>query len=232
MGNGSAEAAVGAILAGGLGRRIGGAKPTMQLAGRPLLDHALDAVRATGLEPLVVAKPDTPLPELGCRVLREPQQPVHPLCGLVAALRGLGGRPLVAVACDMPFLDSGLLAWLAAATEPLVLTETSDRLQPFPGRYDASLLPHLEAAMVAAEALHTCLAGLSPRRIRDEELAHFGSVERLAFNVNTPADLDRAERMLREPGAGAESNDAARASEVPAPRHRRQTPRPDSRSKG
>jgi molybdopterin-guanine dinucleotide biosynthesis protein A len=193
------QAAVGAILAGGLGRRLGGAKPTTELDGRPLLEHALAAVRAADLEPLVVAKPRTRLPPLGCRVLREPEQPVHPACGIAAALREYGDRPLVAVACDMPFLDPGLLAWLAAAPEPLVLPELEGRLQPFPGRYDASLLRPLEKALVDEEPLRTALARLNPRRVEGEQLARFGPPERLVFNVNTPADLRRASPAASPP---------------------------------
>jgi molybdopterin-guanine dinucleotide biosynthesis protein A len=194
------QAAVGAILAGGRGRRIGGAKPTVELAGRPLLEHALAAVRGARLEPIVIAKPDTELPVLDCEIVLEPQQPMHPACGIVTALRRCAGRPLVAVACDMPFLVPSLLAWLAATSESLVLPESGGSLQPFPGRYDASLLGRLERAMVSGEPLRDCLAALGARRIGPAELARFGSVDRLAFNVNTPAELEQAERMLSEQG--------------------------------
>jgi len=132
-------------------------------------------------------------------VLREPEQPVHPACGIAAALRECGGRPLVAVACDMPFVDPGLLAWLAAAPEPLVLPELEGRLQPFPGRYDASLLPPLEKALVDEGPLRPALSKLNPRRVGAEQLARFGSPERLLFNVNTPADLRRASRPASRP---------------------------------
>jgi molybdenum cofactor guanylyltransferase len=199
MGSDPSEAALGVILAGGLGRRIGGAKPTVELDGRPLLDHALAAVRTAGLEPLVVAKPQTRLPRLECRILREPQWPLHPACGVVAALRDSGGRPLVAVACDMPFLDPGLLAWLARSPDPLVLPELDGSLQPFPGRYDASVLGPLEKAVAAGRPLRQTLGQLSPRRLRGDELAAFGSPQRLLFNVNTAADLRAAGRAASPP---------------------------------
>jgi molybdopterin-guanine dinucleotide biosynthesis protein A len=54
--------ALGAVLAGGRGRRIGGAKPTADLAGRPLISYPLAALAAAGIEAFVVAKPDTELP--------------------------------------------------------------------------------------------------------------------------------------------------------------------------
>jgi molybdopterin-guanine dinucleotide biosynthesis protein A len=198
---------VGAILAGGLGRRIGGAKATVELGGRPLLDYALASVRAAALEPLVVAKPGTRLPPLECRVLREPEQPVHPACGIVAALRDSGGRPLVAVGCDMPFLDPGLLAWLGARPEPLVLPELDGKLQPFPGRYDSSLLRPLERALAEEQPLRRTLEALNPHRVGVDQLARFGEPERLIFNVNTPADLERASPGASPPRSAPRAGD-------------------------
>jgi molybdopterin-guanine dinucleotide biosynthesis protein A len=197
MGSDAPGAVVGAILAGGLGRRIGGGKPTVELEGRALLDHALAAVQSAGLEPLVVAKPGTRLPPVACRILREPKQPVHPACGIVAALRESGGRPLVATACDMPFLDPGLLAWLGARPDPFVLPELDGKLQPFPGRYDASLLRPLEEALAKEQPLGRTLESLNPRRVGAQQLAKFGRPERLLFNVNTPADLRQAIRSAQ-----------------------------------
>jgi molybdopterin-guanine dinucleotide biosynthesis protein A len=198
---------VGAILAGGLGRRIGGSKATVELDGRPLLDYALAAVRVAALEPLVVAKPGTRLPPLQCRVLREPEQPVHPACGIVAALRDSGDRPLVAVACDMPFLDPGLLAWLGERPEPLVLAELDGDLQPFPGRYDSSLLRPLGRALAEEQPLRRTLETLNPRRVGADQLSSFGPPERLLFNVNTPADLQRASPAASPPRSAPRASD-------------------------
>jgi len=198
MAEGRAEsgAPVGAVLAGGRGSRIGGAKAIAELAGRPLVSYPVAALEAAGLEPVVVAKPDSELPPLACRTIREPAQPRHPARGLLAALRYAGQRPLVAVGCDMPFLSPVLLAWLASADDPLVVPALDGHPQPFPGRYAGSLLPALEAAVDDGRALRATLDSASPRLIAEPELARFGDPERLCFNVNTPADLRRAERLL------------------------------------
>jgi len=189
------EPPLGAVLAGGRGSRIGGAKATAELAGRPLVSYPVAALEAVGLEAVVVAKPDSELPPLGCRTIREPQRPRHPLCGIVAALRDAGGRPVIAVGCDMPFAGP-LLAALAAARGPLVVASAGERLQPLPGRYDAALLPALEAALQDERALRATLESLGPRTIAGAELARLGDPRRLCFNVNTAADQAQAERML------------------------------------
>ena len=53
---------IGAVLAGGASRRMGEPKALVELAGRPLIAHAVSAVADAGLEPVIVAKPDSPVP--------------------------------------------------------------------------------------------------------------------------------------------------------------------------
>jgi molybdopterin-guanine dinucleotide biosynthesis protein A len=196
----SESAAVGAVLAGGLGTRIGGGKPGLHLAGRPLISFPLAAIEEAGLRPLVIAKRDSPLPPLEVDVVLEPDQPRHPLCGIVAALREAAGRPVVAVACDMPFASPALLAWLASAQEPLVVTAPDGAAQPLLARYDSSLLPALEDALERGQPLRETVGALRPHLLGTGELARFGDPRRLCFNVNTPADLATAERMLQPAG--------------------------------
>jgi molybdopterin-guanine dinucleotide biosynthesis protein A len=184
------------VLAGGSGSRVGGAKATLGLGGRPLIDHPLEAAEAAGLQPIVVAKRDSPLPPLSARIIEEPQRPLHPLCGIVTALRYAAGRPVVALACDMPLAPGALLAWLASTPEPLVVPAPGGELQPLLARYEASLLPTLEAALSAEAPMQETVEALSPRLVLDAELARFGDPERLFFNVNTREDLDEAQCLL------------------------------------
>jgi molybdopterin-guanine dinucleotide biosynthesis protein A len=188
--------AVGAVLAGGRGSRLGGAKALVELAGHPMIDHPLAAVEAAGLEAVVVSKRSSKLPPLGVPVLREPDRPRHPLSGIVAALRHVGGRPLVAIGCDMPFVSAALLAWLASAPEPLVVPSLGGEPQPLPARFDDALLPPLEDALASAAPLRRTVESLQPRLVAEDELARFGDPRRLCFNVNTPEDLETAERLL------------------------------------
>jgi molybdenum cofactor guanylyltransferase len=188
--------AIGAVIAGGRGSRIGGEKAVVELGGRPLISYPLEAVEAAGLEPLVVAKADSELPPLGCTVIREDREPRHPLCGILAALEFCGARPLVAVGCDMPFLRPPLLAWLAASPEPLVAPGLDGRPLPFPGRYHRELRKALERALAEQRSMGQALAALSPRLLTARELAVFGDPDRLCFNVNTSEDLARAEALL------------------------------------
>jgi molybdopterin-guanine dinucleotide biosynthesis protein A len=200
---------LGAVLAGGRGSRLGGDKAAAKLNGRPLYSYPLSAIEAAGLDAVVCTKPGgTPLSSRGSfvvnsrtkeprddlSVLEEPPEPRHPLCGIVAAL-GLG-RPVVAVACDLPFVAPGLIELLAQAPEPLVVPTLGGRPQPLLARYEPSLLPQLAGALEREEPLTRTVESLRPRLLGEDELARFGDPRRLLFNVNDRDDLRQAEALL------------------------------------
>ena len=206
-----------AVLAGGRGSRLGGAKATADLGGRPLIAHVLHAALATGLPVFVVAKHNTPLPVLDVEILHEPDEPHHPLTGVVAALRALTAdapeEALLALSCDTPFLTAELLGALANVNTnttsstiggAVALGASEATLHPLPVKLPRSALPQLERALAAQAALRATIAGLQPRLITTAELARYGDPERLLLNVNDPAGLDRA-RSLLSPGPAARS---------------------------
>jgi len=117
-------------------------------------------------------------------VWHEPDEPVHSLLGIVTALERADG-PVVAVACDQPFVTPALLARLATGPEAAV--RVGDRLEPLPARYEPAALPALRAALANEASLRAALAQLEPVAIVREahEIA----------SVNTPEELAAAEKL-------------------------------------
>lgn len=187
------------MLAGGAGSRLGGGKATLPLGGRPLIAYPIAAARAGGLEPVVVAKADTELPPLDCRLIVEPDGPRHPLAGIVAALEQMAD-PLVVVPCDAPFLTGELLARLACErSAPALAVEAAGRLHPLVGRYTPATLPALRAALERGGSARDAFAAAGGVPLAGCELAGLGDPERLLDNVNTAEDLATAKRKLRAP---------------------------------
>ena len=191
---------VGAVLAGGLSSRMGSAKTLVELAGRPLVARIVATVGSAGLEPIVVAKPDSPLPKLDCRVLSEPSEPRHPLTGLVAALQASAGRGVVAIGGDMPLVPAQFLTWLAQLEEEVAVCEVGGRLEPLLGRYSPLACDALIEARDASAPLREAVAALDPFVVSEEKIARFGDPRRIVFNVNSPEDLAEAERLLNRTG--------------------------------
>ncbi|MEJ7875306.1 MAG: NTP transferase domain-containing protein [Solirubrobacterales bacterium] len=181
--------ALGAVLAGGAAARLGGAKATAELAGRPLIAYSLEALGGAGLELVVVAKRDSLLPALEIPVVVEPDEPRHPLTGVVAALRHADGRPALVCACDTPFITLAALETLAASG-CTTIGRTADRLHPLLALYMPDTLAPLERALASNDSATLAAQGLGP--------AYLDISEGEAFNVNTPEDLARAETMLTQ----------------------------------
>lgn len=192
---GEGPARLAAILAGGAGVRMGEPKATVELAGRPLIAYPIAAARAAGLAPFVVAKEESALPELDCPVLREPDEPRHPLTGIVAALEH-AGTPIVVLPCDAPLIPPDLLAVLASTRSPLAMPE-DPRPQPLIARYATSLLDRLRSARDASVPLTELAERLGGLRLGDSRLRLIGDPDLMFANANEPADLGRIEEVLR-----------------------------------
>ena len=175
---------------------MGEPKAMVELGGRPMVARVVAAVGSAGLEPIVVAKPDSPLPRLDCRVLSEPSEPQHPLTGILAALRASAGRGVVTIACDMPLVPAKLLTWISHLEEEIAVCEVGGRIEPLLGRYSPSLADKLEQALEAGAAMRDAVAELNPYLIREQSLSRFADPERIVFNVNSPEDVATAEDLL------------------------------------
>jgi len=185
-----------AILAGGASSRMGEPKAAIELLGRPLIGHAIDATRQAGLEPLVVAKRDTGLPAIDCALLLEPGEPLHPAVGVIAALERVGG-PVVVLPCDAPLVPPALIAELAGRPVDFLMP-VHPREQPLIARYAPALLPRLREGVDAGDSMHAIAADLGGERMGADELATFGDPERMFINANDPAEIERLRTELSE----------------------------------
>jgi molybdenum cofactor guanylyltransferase len=210
-----------AVLAGGLGSRMGTSKPSAELAGRPLVSYPLAAAAQAGLQAVVVAKRDSELPALGAPVVLEPDVPRHPLCGVLAALRHAEGlappgaqsageaRGVLTVGCDMPFLSGALLAWIAQLGQAAA-AKLDGRMQPLPALYPPGAAPAVMRALRKGDSLRATLELLGAREIAEHELRRFGDPRRMLFSVDDARDLRAAETWAAEQRFRAAGGPAAR----------------------
>lgn len=207
-----ALSAVGAVLAGGAGRRFGSALPPggkgfLMLHGQPLVDHAARFLARQNTGPVVVNL-NPPHPPLAA------DRPVAadgayagcgPLAGLLTVLEWAAAhcpaRPWVlTVAVDTPVLPTDLLARLAPAAAPVqaAIAAAPGRLHPTIGLWRSTLRVPLAAAL-----------GQGTRALRDwlaliEHQVVVWPAPGLFANINTPDDLAAAERQAQSTGATRE----------------------------
>lgn len=125
------------VLAGGRSSRFGRDKLMEPIDGRPLLHHAIEAVRPLASEVVVVAAPDS-VPDVppGVRVIHDRVAFEGPLAGLSAALGAVTTPVVLVVAGDMPDLVPGVVgALLRVVDTPAVeaaILEDARRPRPLP----------------------------------------------------------------------------------------------------
>lgn len=189
----------GLVLAGGMGRRMGGVdKALLPLHGRPLLAHVVERLRPQVSELLVNANGDPArFPGFGDRVIADVigDHP-GPLAGLHAGLVQAKHPWVLSVPCDSPRLPLDLGARLAqavhASNAELAVARSGGRVHPVFCLVSAAL----------AEPLRDYLEGGGRAVLKWIETRCFVVVEfddADAFtNVNTPEDLARLDADARD----------------------------------
>jgi molybdenum cofactor guanylyltransferase len=168
---------IGVVLAGGAGTRMGGGKPARLFRGRPLIAYPLAALEAACESVAVVAKADSELPPLGgAQRWDEPDEPRHPLTGIVHALERAGEDVLVCAA-DMPYVTAAACRGLIEAR---AIAEADGVLQPVLGVYRHEWLDALREEPDGAPLTRT-VESLRPARLTLPAL--------VAQSIDTPEDL-------------------------------------------
>ena len=185
---------VGAILAGGGGRRIGGDKAIVELNGRPLISYPLEAVRQALGQVAILAKADTKLPYVsGVTVWIEPEPRRHPLVGITQALALADGRPVVVCGADLPFVTPRLVRRLAKANPgraPAVVACAQGAMQPLLGCYQRRALESLRrATQDGGRPVRDSIEALDPMLLEVDDPDEL-------FDVDSPDDLLQAAAML------------------------------------
>ena len=191
---------IGAVLAGGSGSRIGGAKATAPLDGQALISYPLAAALGALGSVAVVAKDGVELPQLDERVELwiEPDEPRHPVVGVIEALRRAEGRAVLIIACDLPLLTSEVVALIASADAEgsvAVLASAAGRPQPLLARYEPAALELLLGFDTDGPMTEQVMA-LMPTLIEVPAEA--------SFNVNDLEQLKEVSRRLRSSSEQAE----------------------------
>lgn len=189
---------LGLVLAGGQSRRMGRDKARLAAAGG---DRTLAAWAA---ERLAAACPEVALADrergLVPGLPSLPDGPGRgPAAGLLGAAIAFPGRPLLALACDLPRVPAGLLNELARPGFDLpgfdlIIPRWAGGVEPLCALYGPAALAALAARVARGFlALHDLATepGLAVHYLEGEALARFGDPAEVFLNLNTPEDWER-----------------------------------------
>jgi molybdopterin-guanine dinucleotide biosynthesis protein A len=193
----AASTTAAAIVAGGRARRFGGQdKSRLVVEGRSIIVRQIEILQRVADEIFVAGGEPDQYADLGLRVYPDLVPGIGAIGGILTALTVSSAESIVVVACDLPFLESDLLAALVDASaghdaawvrtargvEPLVACYRRSARDPIRGRIETGQLKAADLALAID------VAELGP-----DEVARYGPLDRLLANVNTPADYARVQ---------------------------------------
>ena len=191
----------GVVLAGGKSRRMGQDKRHLLLNGQTLFQRAKGVLESVFSEVLVVvADHETSLPVGKCTVVTD----LIPNCatagGLFTGLSCSTQGMVFVVACDMPYLHSEVITFMASQVEgyDIILAKLSTGVQPLHGFYRKSCLPLLEDMIHHHDLKVQHLLeqpGLRVKLIDEASLQKIDPHLLTFMNINTPADLEMARKL-------------------------------------
>ena len=172
--------------------------------------------QATGRVPVLIANDPAAAQWLPGTIIHADVVPgLGSLGGILTAVEmggpadGRTGGPAGGVLCvawDMPFVSAALLRELASllADADAAVPESDSRrgVEPLCAAYGPACGPAIRAAAARGDnraiAFH---ADIRLARLSRDRVLQYGDPGVLFFNVNTPADLSRAESLCRIPGS-------------------------------
>ncbi|HWI37831.1 MAG TPA: molybdenum cofactor guanylyltransferase MobA [Burkholderiales bacterium] len=182
----------GIVLAGGLGRRMGGVDKGLQLLhGKPMIEHVLERLRPQVDEIVINANQNLDrYRSFGHRVVSDAIGGfAGPLAGLHAGLQAVTNPLAVTVPCDSPFLPTDLVARLQSklAVNDLAVAKTGDQAHPVFALVRQSVAGNLETFLASGgRKIDAWYAALKVVEVNfDDEADAFR-------NINTREELDRA----------------------------------------
>ena len=184
---------IGYVAAGGRSVRMGRDKALVPWDGTTLLDHALARLRAVCADVRILCGPAPRYGDRGAMQVLDRVADAGPLGGLEAALADAGGRPLLLLGVDLPFVTARLLETLGAflAGSDAVVPVVAGRPEPLCAAYGPGCLEAVRARLAGGERRMTSFwPDVSVREVRDAELAGLGDPALLFRNLNTPEDLE------------------------------------------
>ncbi|GAB4256802.1 MAG: molybdenum cofactor guanylyltransferase [Deferrisomatales bacterium] len=196
-----------AILAGGRARRMGADKAGLPLAGVPLIEHVwarlvpvAERVITVGGRPWLAAR--------GVEAVADRYPEANSMGGIATALayaaRGGAGEEawVLAVACDMPFLEPALLHGLWGVREgwDAVVPRVQKGYEPLCALYRSGCLPVFEREIARGNLrVLDIFRAVRTREVPEAELRRWDPELRSFWNINRPEDLERAVRELSAP---------------------------------
>ncbi len=181
----------GVILAGGQSSRMGSNKALLPYKGGRFIEAIHRQLSEIFDEVLLVTNNPEQYDFLPCRKVADIYQGMGALAGIHSGLHHASNPAAFMVACDMPYLNSGLIRHLATHADPggVLIPEGPHGLEPLHAVYGKGCLAAIETTLLSGQRKIVSFFGrTNVNRVNVEQVALFDADFATFSNINTPGD--------------------------------------------
>jgi molybdopterin-guanine dinucleotide biosynthesis protein A len=185
----------GIVLAGGENRRMGMDKAFLKLDGIPMIEHVLRSLKAVCRDIIIVTNSPQSYEAYEATVVTDAFDMRGPLTGIYSGLLKSTAEYNFVVACDMPFLNAGLMAYMAGLAEgyDIVVPAVNGMFEPLHAVYRKGLVPVIEAQLMRnRQRIQELYGKQRVRYVAKEEIDRFDPARKSFKNLNTPQEYEEA----------------------------------------
>jgi molybdopterin-guanine dinucleotide biosynthesis protein A len=187
-----------AVLAGGQSARMGTDKSFVRVLGRPLIESVLAQLQGLGDETYIITNRPADYAYLGVPLFGDVLPGKGALGGLYSAVDSSRQPHVLCVACDMPFVVRPLLDYLITLLPEgdAIVPRLAGEAEPFRAIYARACAAPMRAALDAGKMrVVSFFPDVRVRFVDEAEIDRFDPRHLSFFNVNTPEDLERAQKL-------------------------------------
>lgn len=190
-----------ALLAGGQSRRMGQDKAFLPVGGRSVIERVLERILPLSDDVILVTNTPDKYRYLGYRMVGDVYPGKGALGGIYTAIQAAGYPHCLVVACDMPFLNTDLLRYLASLAADFDVVVP--RVEKFPETthavYGKNCLGPIKQRLLADQLkIISFFADVRVRYVERSDIGRFDPTFHSFLNMNTPQDWERVQRIAKE----------------------------------
>ncbi len=182
----------GAILAGGMSRRMGANKALIKLNGETIIERTVRLFKGIFDETLIIANEPFLYEGLSTRICADIHEGAGSLGGIYTAIFHSKGPHVFVAACDMPFLDrNAVLKVIENPATDAVIPFIQGRFHPMHALYSRGCMSRIEALIKEKDLrLSSLIEKIRVRRLIEDDFPAIDIVASVE-NINTKEELER-----------------------------------------
>jgi molybdopterin-guanine dinucleotide biosynthesis protein A len=185
----------GIVLSGGENRRMGTDKAFLKVAGVPLIEHVLRSLKDVFQDIIIVTNVPQRYAVYGVKMVSDAIAVRGPLTGIYSGLLQSSDEYNFVVACDMPYLNSRLISYIAglAAGNDIVVPSIGGLLEPLHAIYRRQLITVIENEIRQdRRRIRGIFDQAKVRYVTEDEIDRFDPERKSFKNLNTPEEYEEA----------------------------------------